>query len=120
MTAETRSPGGSLPPRIAARPDPGSWGEHELMTLRESACLMWPDGPLTARSLRTAAEAGQLPVTMVAGKLFTTLAALRELSRCEKRTVPASPARPGRATRSETDRPEDAHARLMRRLADMR
>ena len=113
-----KATGGALPPRVAARPNPEDWGD-DLMTLREAASLMWPNGPLTARSLRTAAEAGQLPVTKVAGKLFTTLAALRELSRCEKRTVPASPARPGRATRPETDRPEDAHARLMRQLADV-
>jgi hypothetical protein len=110
---------GDISPRIAARPDPAQWGDDELLSLTEAAQLMWPLGPLTARSLRTAAEAGQLPVTLVARKLLTTKAALRELSRCATRTVPATNADSGaNAARAGPcpRRRDDAYGRLMRRL----
>jgi len=42
------------PRRVAARPDPQMWSPGELMTFAEAAALFWPDGPLTASSLRTA------------------------------------------------------------------
>jgi hypothetical protein len=38
--------------RIAARPDPAHWGDDELLTFAEAAARLWPDGPLTASSLR--------------------------------------------------------------------
>ena len=46
------------PRRVAARPDPSMWADDELMTFAEAASLMWPQGPLTASSLRTAYRAG--------------------------------------------------------------
>lgn len=49
------------------------------MTLVEAAALFFPDGPLTVRSFRTAANNGQLAVARVAGKDMTTPAAVREL-----------------------------------------
>lgn len=52
------------PRRVAARPDPAAWGEDELLSFSEAAALLWPDGPLTASSLRTAYRAGELEVTM--------------------------------------------------------
>jgi hypothetical protein len=109
---------GAVPPRIAARPNPAEWDDDELLTLKEAAQLLWPQGPLTARSLRTAAEAGDLPVRLVARKLFTTKRALAELSRCDVRTVPATAAdvaanaaRAGPYPR----RRDDAYGRLTRK-----
>ncbi len=110
---------GGLPPRVAARPDPGQWLDDELMTLREAASLHWPQGPLTARSLRTAAEAGQLPVTMVARKLLTTRRALKEMSRCAVRTAPGTDRPQSRAPPEGREDPhEAAYGRLMRILGD--
>lgn len=69
--------------RIKERPDPGSWGMDELMTLAEAARLFWPKGPLSANSLRIAVRDGVLPVTTVAGKLLTTRRAIGEMSVCK-------------------------------------
>lgn len=68
--------------RIKERPDPGSWGMDELMTLAEAARLFWPKGPLTANSLRIAVRDGVLPATTIAGKLLTTRRAIAEMSVC--------------------------------------
>ena len=59
-------------PRVAARPDPLSWGDDELMTPQEAAALLWPDGLITQRTLRTAVRDGKLPISQVAGKFFVT------------------------------------------------
>jgi hypothetical protein len=70
----------SKPPRrVAARPDPAQWADDELMTFKEAAALLWPSGPLTASSLRTAYRAGELEVTVIARKLLVTKSALRAM-----------------------------------------
>lgn len=94
-------PDGALPPRVAARPDPEDWAPEELMTLAEAAKIHWPLGPLTARSLRTAADAGLLPVVILARKRLTNRRAIQEMSKCTTRT----PRKP--APRPEPSRPED-------------
>ena len=68
--------------RVAARPDPMMWRADELLTLGEAAKLMWPDGLLSERSLRHAVREGRLPISIIAGKYFTTKAALDQLSIC--------------------------------------
>jgi hypothetical protein len=68
------------PRRVAARPDPASWTDDELMTFEEAAALLWPSGPLTASSLRTAYRAGDLEVTVIARKLLVTKNALRTMA----------------------------------------
>jgi hypothetical protein len=73
------------PRRIAARPDPAQWSEEELMTFAEAAALMWPDGPLTASSLRTAYRAGELEVVVIARKLLVTKRALAEMAKAASR-----------------------------------
>jgi hypothetical protein len=50
--------------------------------LPEAAALMWPNGPLTVSSLRTAVRDGQLQVVVVAGKILTNRAALRKMGTC--------------------------------------
>ena len=75
--------------RIAQRPDPSSWDEDELLTLGEAARLLWPHGPITERTLRTAVRDGKLPISRLAGKFFVTRRGLTVLSRCEP-VVPAS------------------------------
>lgn len=73
------------PRRVAARPDPGAWGEDELLSFSEAAALLWPDGPLTASSLRTAYRAGELEVTVIARKLLVTRRALAEMTAAARR-----------------------------------
>lgn len=73
------------PARIVNRPDPDDWGEDELLTLPEAAALLWPDGPLTTRSLRTAERSGQLASVVIAGKMFTTRRSLARMSECRNR-----------------------------------
>jgi hypothetical protein len=77
------------PARIASRPNPSQWGREELLTLDEAAALCWPEGPITVRTLRTAVRDGVLGVAWIAGKVFTSLEALEDMSRC--RTKPAPP-----------------------------
>jgi hypothetical protein len=84
---------GKIPERIARRPNPSQWALDELLTLEEAAVLHWPEGPLTARSLRTAAEAGALGTVIIARKRLTTRRQIAEMSRCE-RTAPTSRAQP--------------------------
>ncbi|MEA2896138.1 MAG: hypothetical protein QOJ84_1753 [Bradyrhizobium sp.] len=77
----------SRPRRIAARPDPAAWGEDELLSFAEAADLLWPDGPLTASSLRTAYRAGELEVTMIARKMLTTKRAIAAMTEGARRKV---------------------------------
>jgi hypothetical protein len=76
------------PRRVAARPDPKDWGEDELLSFAEAASLLWPDGPLTASSLRTAYRAGELEVTVIARKLLVTRRALAEMTAAARRKGP--------------------------------
>ena len=73
------------PRRVAARPDPKDWADDELMTFVEAAALLWPQGPLTASSLRTSYRAGQLEVTLIARKLLVTKAAIRAMTAAASR-----------------------------------
>jgi hypothetical protein len=112
-----RDRSGDIPARVAARPDPRDWPSGDLMTLREAAKLFWPQGPLTTRSLRTAAEAGQLGVIMIARKQLTCRAAIEEMCKCA--SAPRMGSRPGRDP--SADRPRDgtddsAYGRLKRKL----
>jgi hypothetical protein len=77
------------PRRIAARPDPKDWGEDELLSFAEAAALLWPDGPLTASSLRTAYRANELEVTMIARKLLTTKRAIGAMTLAARRKGPS-------------------------------
>jgi hypothetical protein len=89
-----------IPERIARRPNPLQWALDEVMTLEEAAALHWPEGvPLTARSLRSAAESGALGTVIVSHKRLTTRRQIAEMSRCE-RTAPALRARSTPAPRS--------------------
>lgn len=83
----------NIPQRIARRPNPSQWGLDELLTLEEAAALHWPQGrgPLTARSLRTAADAGVLGTVLIARKKMTTRRQINEMSRCERTSASRSP-----------------------------
>lgn len=87
----------NIPQRIARRPNPSQWGLDELLTLEEAAALHWPQGqgqgqgPLTARSLRTAADAGALGTVLIARKKFTTRRQIAEMSRCERTAAARRP-----------------------------
>jgi hypothetical protein len=74
-----------VPRRIQARPDPSQWEDDELLTFQEAAALMWPNGPLTASSLRTAYRAGELEVVLIARKLLTTKRALAAMTEAARR-----------------------------------
>jgi hypothetical protein len=68
------------PRRIAARNDPATYSDTDLLTLAEAAALMWPDGPVTESTLRTMYRAKKLTVVILARKLMTTKAYLREMT----------------------------------------
>ena len=53
------------------------------------AALLWPDGPLTASSLRTAYRAGELEVTMIARKMLTTKRAIAAMTEGARRRRPS-------------------------------
>jgi hypothetical protein len=76
------------PRRIAARPNPCDWADDELMSFAEAASLLWPDGPLSASSLRTAYRAGDLEVTMIARKLLVTKRSIQKMTEGARRRVP--------------------------------
>jgi hypothetical protein len=46
-----------MPERVARRPDPAAWSEDELVALHEAVALLWPLGPVTVSTLRTAMAA---------------------------------------------------------------
>ncbi|WMT76281.1 hypothetical protein [Bradyrhizobium sp. Ash2021] len=72
------------PKRVARRPDPDQWSENELLALHEAVALLWPRGPLTVSSLRTAIAKGHLGHARIAGRLYTTRAALGAMSECRR------------------------------------
>jgi hypothetical protein len=72
---------------VARRPDPAEWSEDELMALHEAVALMFPLGPLTVSSLRTAVSDGRLGHARIAGKIFTTRAALAAMAACRRTTA---------------------------------
>ena len=57
------------PLRVATRPEPAQWGHDELFTFVEAGALLWPDGPLSASSMRTAYRTGALWVMLIARKI---------------------------------------------------
>lgn len=69
--------------RAQLRRDPKDLGETEIISFREAIEMFWPNGPLSVSSLRTAERHGLLAVVSIAGKLYTTKAALREMTRCD-------------------------------------
>ena len=73
------------PRRIAARPDPKDWRDDELLTFSEAAALLWPDGPITASTLRTAYRQGLLEVTLLARKLMTSKRAVQAMTEAARR-----------------------------------
>jgi hypothetical protein len=82
MTTFTTNSSDRRPPRVLARPNPADWDQDEILTLEEAAALFWPCGPLTVRSLRTAVRDGDLGVTWIAGKLFTSPRAINDMTKC--------------------------------------
>jgi hypothetical protein len=73
--------------RVERRPDPAQWSEDELLALHEAVALLWPHGPVTVSSLRTAIASGELAHARIAGRLYTTRAALAAMAACERRTA---------------------------------
>jgi hypothetical protein len=108
----------NAPVRIVARPHASMWSPVEILSLAEAACLYWPHGPLTTKSLRTAARDGSLAVTWIAGKVFTSPQAIAEMTKPSRSGRP----RDWRAARSDSAgepplRSETGQA-LMRRVAE--
>ena len=83
--ANNKAPKTIRPLRVELRPNPREWADDELMTLAEAATLFWPDGPLTATSLRTAVRDRVLEVAEIAGKLLTTKVAIARMCVCKPR-----------------------------------
>jgi hypothetical protein len=70
--------------RVSRRPDPNQWSDDELLALHEAVALLWPSGPVTVSSLRTAIASGQLAHARIAGRIYTTRAALAAMAACRK------------------------------------
>jgi hypothetical protein len=85
----------TTPERVARRPDPAEWSADELLALHEAIALLWPAGPLTVSSLRTAIARGDLACARIAGRIYTTRAALAAMTEC--RRASASRGRPSDA-----------------------
>ena len=58
--------------------------KHELIGLHEAVALLWPLGPLTESALRTAIAKGQLGHARIAGRIYTTRAALAAMAECRR------------------------------------
>ena len=54
------------------------------MALHEAVALMFPLGPLTVSSLRTAIANGRLGHARIAGRIYTTRAALAAMAECRR------------------------------------
>jgi hypothetical protein len=54
------------------------------MALHEAVALMFPLGPLTVSSLRTAISNGRLGHARVAGKIYTTRRAVAAMAMCRR------------------------------------
>lgn len=80
-----------VPRRVAARPDPKDWPDDELLTLSEAAALLWPRGPITASTLRTAYRSGLLETVLLARKLMTTKRAVHAMTEAARRPARGRP-----------------------------
>ena len=67
------------PLRCVARPSPEDWADDEPMTLAEAIAVFYPNGPVTASSLRTEYHKHRLPLAEVAGRFYVTPANLKAL-----------------------------------------
>lgn len=74
--------------RIRRRPLPCDWKPDELLTFAEAAALVFPHGPFSAAALRNAHRRGELRATRLAGRSFTTRAALQEMMDIPRSTDP--------------------------------
>ena len=100
--------------RVEARPDPTMWRDDEVLSLPEAAHLFFPDGPLTEKSLRTAAIQKRLAIVRIVGKIFTTPDAMREML-----TPTVGPATPSPAKTPPAPLPADAQVgKTVRPTAD--
>lgn len=66
--------------RLTTRPSAGEWQNDELISLAEAAALLFPRGPLNAKSLRLACRRDELEHVVICGKTYTTLDALRRMT----------------------------------------
>jgi hypothetical protein len=66
-------------------------GDATPLRLDVAARLAFPDGSITGKSLRREAERGRLEIERIAGKDFTTLAAIQRM-RDQCRVLPNRPA----------------------------
>lgn len=75
------------PRRIAAQPDPAAYGDGDLLTLAEAAALLFPQGPLTTSSLRSAYRKGTLEVIVISRKVMVTKRAIAAMTEAARRPV---------------------------------
>jgi hypothetical protein len=52
--------------------------------LHEAVALIWPRGPVTVSSLRTAIAAGELAHARIGNRIYTTRAALAAMAACRR------------------------------------
>ena len=87
--------------RVRARPRPELWDPDEPMTLHEAVAPMFPAGPISVWTLRTARRQGQLGTVTVAGRIYTSVEAVRAMTRPNQ----LGPSRDSGAARAPADQP---------------
>lgn len=65
------------------------------MSLAEAAALFFPAGPIRVSALRTAIRRGELGWVMIAGRIYTTPAAVAVMAGCRTSESPAKQAGSG-------------------------
>lgn len=90
-------------------PSPENIGPDTPLRLQDAVRLAFPAGGMTVSGLRTEATRGRLKYWRIAGKIFTTLAAIAEM-REQCRVQPKEPVS-GSALKSETSTARSANAR---------
>lgn len=109
--------------RVHLRPSVDQWRGDEPIMLKEAVALFFPEGPLTISSFRSAIRRGELAFKKLAGKVFTTPDAVREMLRPDLR-VPTKmaanerPPAPGRPTEAQLRASQKRALALVRDLKD--
>ena len=78
-------------PRNRKRPAVSRPDANAPVRLETAATLAFPDGSITAKALRREARNGRLAITRVAGKDFTTLAAIEDMGHYAASSPSTSP-----------------------------
>lgn len=104
--------------RVKLRPLASEWEDTEPVTLVEAIALLFPNGPLTVKSLRTAIHRSDLAAARVAGKDFTTLKAVREMMKPRRKHIATGPRSTSPLTQTAREPAQAAALKIVRELRE--